>query len=155
MKRGLTYQLRTLWWRAHAHATNASVLAVATITPAAMRASASVPAARIASCRFGASVRFMVLLSARVDGSFLAAGGPSWLPPRSAGSALAELGSPRGGLPSGSFGLVVFGGTPPGNLTVGRSPPRPPGGRSSRGESEASFRPTALRRPGTGTPPER
>src|SRR4051812_301301 len=43
MKRGLTYQLRTLWWRAHAHATNASVLAVATITPAAMRASASVP----------------------------------------------------------------------------------------------------------------
>ena len=56
MKRGLTYRERTLWWRAQAKATNSLVLAVATITTTARRATANVPAAKITSVRFGMSL---------------------------------------------------------------------------------------------------
>jgi uncharacterized Ntn-hydrolase superfamily protein len=67
------YQLKTLWWRAHAHATNSSVLAVATITPAATMASANVATERITSVRFGKSlpfITFLLLSHLSADGSF-------------------------------------------------------------------------------------
>src|SRR5215203_4420092 len=56
------YQLRTLWWRAHAHATNSSVLPVAATAAAAKRTSAKVPADRIRSVRFSVTDRFIALL---------------------------------------------------------------------------------------------
>src|SRR5829696_3162376 len=50
------YQLRTLWWRSHAHATNSAVLPVAATSAKARRTSASIPTDRITSVRFAMSI---------------------------------------------------------------------------------------------------
>src|SRR5215204_5867867 len=45
------YQLRTLWWRSQAHATNSPVLPVATMSAKARRTSTNIPTDRITSVR--------------------------------------------------------------------------------------------------------
>src|SRR5215217_2015582 len=46
------YQLRTLWWRSHAHPTNSPVLPVAAMSAQAERTSTNIPTDRITSVRF-------------------------------------------------------------------------------------------------------
>jgi hypothetical protein len=56
------YQLRTLWWRSHAHAPNSSRVPMAAMTATARRTSANVPTDRITSVRLIVVARFIYLL---------------------------------------------------------------------------------------------
>ena len=56
------YQLRTLWWRSHAHAVNSLMLPVTAMPTTARSTSANVPTDRITSVRFNVVARFIAIL---------------------------------------------------------------------------------------------
>ena len=56
------YQLRTLWWRSHAHAPNSSRVPVTAMPTTARRTRANVPTDRITSVRFIVVARFIAIL---------------------------------------------------------------------------------------------